>query len=67
MTIERTASEFIIKFPSSVGIDEVQEFLDFLKYRELASKFKATQSDVESLVSDVKSAWREKRTARKKI
>ncbi len=65
MTIERTASEFIIKIPSSVGINEVQEFLDFLRYKELTSKFKATQNDVEDLVGEVKSAWKEKRAARK--
>lgn len=54
MTIERTSSEIIIKIPANVNVEGVQRLLDFLAYREATAKSKATQSDVDELVLEVK-------------
>ncbi|MBC7981985.1 hypothetical protein H7X65_02825 [Candidatus Parcubacteria bacterium] len=54
MTIERTASEIIIKVPAFVNVEGVQRLLDFLIYREATAKSKATQDEVDKLVSIVK-------------
>ena len=67
MIIERTSAELIIKIPTSVNIEGIQDFLNYLRYKELVSKFTATQTDVDDLVKGVKSAWREKREAKKRI
>jgi len=54
MTIERTNSEIIIKVPTYVNVEGVQRLLDFLMYREVTAKSKATQEDVDQLVAEVK-------------
>ena len=54
MTIERTDKEIIIKIPSSTNIDEVQNLINFIRFREITSKSKASQKDVDKLVSKVK-------------
>ncbi|MBK6997853.1 MAG: hypothetical protein IPH31_24310 [Lewinellaceae bacterium] len=54
MTIERTNSEIIIKLPTYVNVEGVQRLLDFLMYREVTAKSKATQEDVDQLVAEVK-------------
>jgi len=54
MTIERTDKEIIIKIPSSTNIDEVQNLINFIRFREITSKSKASQKDIDKLVSKVK-------------
>ncbi len=54
MTIEQTDKEIIIKIPSSTNIDEVQNLINFIRFREITSKSKASQKDVDKLVSKVK-------------
>lgn len=62
MTIERTASEIIIKIPSYVDVEGVQRLLDFLIYKELTAKSEATQEQVDELVAKVKKGrWARKR------
>lgn len=54
MTIERSASEIIIRIPSYVDMEGVQRLLDFLIYKELIAKSEATQEQVDELVKEVK-------------
>jgi hypothetical protein len=54
MTIERTASEIIIKIPAYVNVEGIQRLLDFLAYREATSNSTAIQKDVDKLVLLVK-------------
>ncbi len=54
MTIERTTSEIIIKVPAHVNVEGLQQLLDFLTYREVTAKSKASQEDVDQLVVEVK-------------
>ena len=53
MTIERTADAIIVKLPTNINIEEIQRFLDYLRYKELVAKSKATQEDVEKLAREV--------------
>ncbi|MFW5700847.1 MAG: hypothetical protein ACOCWM_04080 [Cyclobacteriaceae bacterium] len=43
MIIERTNEEILVRLPSNVDLSELQDMLDYLKYRELTSNSKATQ------------------------
>ena len=54
MIIERTEKEIIIKLPASMDIDELQNFINYLQFREITSKSKAKQSDIDKLVKQVK-------------
>ena len=63
MTIERVANEIIIKIPSSVDIDGVQQLIDYLQYKEITSRSKATQADVDKLTQEIKKgSWAKRRS-----
>lgn len=57
MEIERTEKEIVIRIPSFVKTEGVQELIDYLIYSEATSKSKAKQSDVDKLSKEVKSGW----------
>jgi len=54
MIIERTQSEIIFRLPGDIKIDELQELTDWFRYLEVTRKSKATQADVDTLVSQIK-------------
>jgi hypothetical protein len=57
MLIERTTKEVIIRLPISVNTDDLQDFLDFLRYKELTSKFKVEQKEADKIANEVKKKW----------
>lgn len=67
MTIERTNSEILIRLPLSLEISELQDMIDYLKYKELTSKSKANQEDVDKLVKEVNTKMWEKITKERSL
>lgn len=57
MIIERTKKEVIIRIPANIDTDDLQDFVNYIRYKELTSKFKVSQKEVDSIVSDVKKDW----------
>jgi len=57
MQIERTKDEIIIRLPSSTDVVGLQRLLDFLKFREIASKSKATPEQIDELAKEAKASW----------
>ena len=57
MLIERTPREVIIRIPASVNTDELQDVVDFIRYKELTSKFKVSQKEADKLAASVKKDW----------
>jgi hypothetical protein len=64
MLIERTSKEVIIRLPSYVDTDGLQRLVDYLSYKEVTSKSKAKQSDVDALAKEVKTGWWAKNRSR---
>lgn len=64
MVIERTNSEIIIRIPSFVKTENLQQIIDFLTYSEATSQSKASEKDIEKLVKDVKKDWWKNNKAR---
>jgi len=63
MIIERNNKEVIIRLPASVNTDDLQDFIDYARYKELTSKSKATQADIDDLADSInKNWWTENRT-----
>jgi hypothetical protein len=65
MFIERTSKEIIIHLPASIDLKELQDVLDFARYKELVSKFKVSQKKIDKLASDINKSWWKKN--RKKL
>ncbi|HRJ83126.1 MAG TPA: hypothetical protein PLV21_14640 [Cyclobacteriaceae bacterium] len=57
MVIERTKNEIIIRLPSSIDTDGLQDLINYLTYREATEKSQAKQSDVDKLAKDLKKGW----------
>mgnify|MGYP007067823913 CR=1 FL=1 len=54
MIVERTKKEVIIKLPNNTNIDTLQDVMDWIEFKELSRKAKATQKQVDSLVKEIK-------------
>lgn len=57
MTIERNKNEIIIRIPASVDTREIQDVLDFIRFKELTSTFAVKQATVDKLASSVNRKW----------
>ena len=64
MQIERTNNEILIRVASSTDLTGLQRILDYIKFREIASKSKATQEQIDELAKESKSTWWEKNKIR---
>ena len=60
MTIERTNNEILIRISETIDIDDIQRTIDYIRYKELTSKSKARQSDVNELAETVNENWLKK-------
>jgi len=58
MKIERKDKNLIIKIPEDVlEIEELQELLDYLRFRSITSKSKATEKNIEEIANEIDGSW----------
>ena len=57
MQIERTNNEILIRLSSNTDVTGLQRILDFLKFREIASKSKASQKQIDEISTEINSTW----------
>lgn len=61
MKIERTNNEIKLTFSKdAVNLTEIQNFVDYVKFREINSQSKATQQQADELADEINQAWWEK-------
>lgn len=54
MQIQNTSDSLVITIPKGIiPTNEIQDFLDYLRYRELVSQSKATEAEIEELCDDI--------------
>ena len=63
MVIERTLNEFIIRFPITTQVEQMQDLVDYLRYRELTTTASASQLEVDSLAREINKNWWNKNDA----
>ncbi len=62
MVIERTDSEIIVKIPAITDVEDIQQLMDYLRYRSINSRSLATQPVIDMLVETVKKGrWAKRR------
>ena len=54
MKIESTDKEIILRFSSSQNIDELIDIIDYFQFKKTALKSKASQKDLDNLLSIAK-------------
>lgn len=57
MLIERTTKEVIIRLPASVDTEDLQDFLNYARYKELTTEFKTEQKKVDKLAEQINAKW----------
>ena len=57
MIVERTKKEIIIRLPASIATEDLQDLLNYARYKELTSDFKIAQKDVDKLAGQINSKW----------
>lgn len=62
MVVERTENEIIIRLSPSVNMEDLQDFLNFARYKELTANIKVDQDVVDQLAAEInKNWWKENR------
>ena len=64
MLVERTKKEVIIRLPASVDTEDLQDFLNYARYKELTAGFKVDQKEVDKLSDQINSKWWAKNRAK---
>lgn len=64
MQIERTDKEILIRLSPETDLTGLQRILDYLKFREIASKSKVSQKEIDNLATTSNSAWWTKNKSR---
>ena len=54
MIVERIDNEVIIRLPGSIDTTDLEEMVGYIRFKEITSKSKATQDEVDSLVKEIK-------------
>jgi hypothetical protein len=58
MIIETTKDEYIIRFPISSSMKDMQDVIDYFRYKELTSGFHTEQSEVDEIAREInKNRW----------
>ena len=57
MEVERTNNEILIRLSGSTDTIGLQRLLDFLKFKEITSKSKATENQIDEIANESKSDW----------
>jgi hypothetical protein len=57
MLVERTDKEIIIRLPASIDTEDLQDLLNYARYRELTDGFKVSQKEVDKLSSQINKDW----------
>ena len=60
MIIEKSKKEILVRLSPTTNTSDLQDLLDFLNYKELVSKSKVKQSDIDELSKQVKRSMMEK-------
>lgn len=57
MLVERTNKEVIIRLPASVDTEDLQDILNYARYKELTAHFKTDQKEVDKIANDINTKW----------
>jgi hypothetical protein len=60
MILERTNTEILVRLPLNVDLTELQNMIDYLRYKELTANSKAEQADADLLANAANSSMMQK-------
>jgi electron transfer flavoprotein alpha/beta subunit len=57
MLVERTIKEVKVRLPIIVDTEDLQDFLNYARYKELTAGFKVEQKEVDKLSKQINAKW----------
>jgi hypothetical protein len=57
MIVERKSEKYEINIPISTEIEDVQNIVDYYRYKELTSGYQTEQSEVDELAREINRGW----------
>lgn len=54
MIVERTKNEVIIRLPSTIDTSDLEEMVDFIRFKEITSNSKASKIQADILLKELK-------------
>lgn len=57
MEIQRDKDSITIKLPANINTVELQQIIDYLKYKEATANSNADQAEVDRIASESKTSW----------
>jgi len=57
MKIEVINNETVVRFPQSLNVSYVQQFIDYITVKSILSKSKATEIEIETLAEEAQEKW----------
>lgn len=60
MIVERKNNEILVRLSPQTNTSDLQDLLDYLEYKELVSKSKANQADIDKLAKEINHSMMEK-------
>ncbi len=57
MRIERTTKEIIITLPASINTEDLQDFLNYTRYKELTVSIDIKQEEIDKLATKINKDW----------
>ncbi len=57
LLVERNTNEIVLRLPADTDIFSVQRVLNYFKYKQTIKNSKATEKEVEQLVTESKTNW----------
>lgn len=67
MILERTNTEILVRLPLNVDLTELQNMIDYLRYKELTADSKAKQDEVNLLAKTANTSMMQKFRAKRAI
>ncbi|MVN23281.1 hypothetical protein [Mucilaginibacter arboris] len=57
MVVERTENEIIVRLSPAVKEEDLQDFLNYARYKELTANVQVEQDEIDKLASEINKNW----------
>ena len=57
MLVKKKKKEVIIRLPATVDTEDLQDLLNYARYKELTADFKVDQKEVDKLANEINNKW----------
>lgn len=57
MVVERTENEIIVRLSPAIKVEDLQDFLNYARYKELTANVKVEQDEVDKLATEINKNW----------